>query len=120
MYNNPIKKKLESEMIDFHLESLQHKKKKPNEKLVRMEFLKDSKMIVLGYDKQAERGDINFIDASEPKVKDFFYNKLDGGVGGIQCFEDGRTILIADKKGMFSYIDLFKELNLNDIEDKRV
>lgn len=51
-----------------------------------MEFLKDSKMIVLGYDKQAQRGDINFIDASEPKVKDFFYNKLDGGVGGIQCF----------------------------------
>ena len=29
-----------------------------------MQFLKDSKMIVLGYDKQAERGDINFIDTS--------------------------------------------------------
>ena len=27
-----------------------------------MHFLKDSKMIVLGYDKQSERGDINFID----------------------------------------------------------
>lgn len=45
---------------------------------------------------------------------------MDGGVGGIQCFDDGKTILIADRKGMFSYIDLFKELNLNDIEDKRV
>ena len=30
LYNNPIKKKLQKEMIDNHLESLQHKKKKPN------------------------------------------------------------------------------------------
>lgn len=40
-------------MINLHIETLQHKKKKPNEKLVKMQFLKDSKMIVLGYDKQA-------------------------------------------------------------------
>lgn len=85
-----------------------------------MQFLRDSKMIVLGYDKQTERGDINFIDAGEPKVKDFFYNKLVGGVGGIECFQDGRNILIADKKGMFSYIDLFKALNLGDIEEKKI
>lgn len=107
-------------MINLHIETLQHKKKKPNEKLVKMQFLKDSKMIVLGYDKQAQRGDINFIDTSEPKIKDFFYNKLDGGVGGVQCFEDGKTILIADRRGMFSYIDLFKDLNLNDIEQQRI
>ena len=28
--------------------------------------------------------------------------------------------MIADRKGMFSYIDLFKALNLNDIEEKRI
>ena len=107
-------------IINQHLETLHNKKKKPNEKLVRMEFLRDSKMVVLGYDKQSERGDINFIDVSEPQVKDFFYNKLAGGVGGIQCFRNGHDILIADRKGMFSYIDLFKSLDLNDIEDKKV
>ena len=107
-------------IIESPIEVLQHKKKKPNEKLVRMEFLRDSKMVVLGYDKQSERGDINFIDASEPKIKDFFYNKLEGGVGGIACFQNGYNIMIADRKGMFSYIDLFKALNLNDIKDKEI
>ena len=29
-----------------------------------MEFLKDSKTIILGYDKSSERGDVNFIDMS--------------------------------------------------------
>lgn len=39
--------------LKCHLHSLTHTKKKPNEKLVRMHFLKDSKMIILGYDKQS-------------------------------------------------------------------
>lgn len=107
-------------LIDQQLVTLQHKKKKPNEKLVQMEFLKDSKMIVLGYDKQSERGDINLIDVGEPKIKDFFYNKLAGGIGGIQCFGDGKSILIADRKGMFSYINVFTVPDLHDIEAKRV
>ena len=94
--------------------------KKTNEKLVHMHFLKDSNYVILGYDKQTDRGDINFISVSELKNKDFYYNKLNTGVGGIQCFEDGRNILIADKKGTFSYIDMFKELNYNDIDDKRI
>lgn len=84
-----------------------------------MQFLKDSKMVILGYDKQLQRGDINFIDTSQGKVKDFFYNRLGGGVGGIQCFKNGRHILIADKKGMFSFIDMFK-IDLNDIDSKRI
>ena len=46
-------KKSADDIINAHIETLQHKKKKPNEKLVRMEFLRDSKMIVLGYDKQS-------------------------------------------------------------------
>lgn len=54
------------------------------------------------------------------KNRDFYYNKLSTGVGGIQCFDDGRNILIADKKGVFSFIDMFKELNYNDIENKRI
>lgn len=73
-----------------------------------MKFLKDNKNIVLGYDKTSERGDINFIDASEPKISDFYYNKLQGGLGGLSCFEDGRFILAADKKGIFAYVDLSK------------
>lgn len=81
-----------------------------------MQFLKDSNYVVLGYDKQTDRGDINFIAVNELKNKDFYYNKLSTGVGGIQCFEDGRNILIADKKGVFSFIDLFKELNYADID----
>lgn len=51
-----------------------------------MIFLKDNKNIILGYDKTSERGDINFIDSSEPKISDFYYNKLQGGLGGISCF----------------------------------
>jgi hypothetical protein len=73
-----------------------------------MHFLKDSNFVVLGYDKQTERGDINFIAVNELKSRDFYYNKLSTGVGGIQCFDDGRNVLIADKKGVFSFIDMFK------------
>lgn len=85
-----------------------------------MKFLKDNKNVVLGYDKTSERGDINFIDASEPKISDFYYNKLQGGLGGLSCFEDGRFILAADKKGVFAYVDLSKGPNIDDIKANSV
>lgn len=85
-----------------------------------MKFLKDNKNIILGYDKTSERGDINFIDASEPKISDFYYNKLTGGLGGISCFEDGRFVLTADKKGVFAYVDLSKGPNIEDIKSNSI
>lgn len=97
--------------------SLAHKRKKPNEKLVQMKFLKDNKTIILGYDKTSERGDINFIDAAEPKISEFYYNKLQGGLGGLACFEDGRYVLAADKKGVFTYVDMSKGPNIDDIKN---
>ena len=51
-------------ILTHSLASVAHKRKKVNEKLVSMRFLKDNKTIVLGYDKTSERGDINFVDAS--------------------------------------------------------
>ena len=51
-------------ILDNSLASVAHKRKKVNEKLVAMTFLKDNKNIILGYDKTSERGDINFIDTS--------------------------------------------------------
>ena len=81
-----------------------------------MEFLKDSKNIILGYDKTSERGDINFADASEPKISDFYYNKLQGGLGGIACLDDGRYVIVADKKGVFAWVDLSKGPNIDDIK----
>lgn len=60
--------------------------KKPQEKLVQMHFLKDSNYVILGYDKQTDRGDINFIAVNELSNKDFYYNRLATGIGGIQCF----------------------------------
>ena len=45
---------------------------------------------------------------------------MTGGIGGIACFQNGYNIMIADRKGMFSYIDLFQALNLNDIKDKAI
>ena len=56
IYNSKYSRLFEKQSknyLDQLLVSLQHKKKKPNEKLVQMHFLKDSKMIVLGYDKQS-------------------------------------------------------------------
>lgn len=85
-----------------------------------MHFLKDSNFVVLGYDKQTDRGDINFIAVNELKNREFYYNKLSTGVGGIQCFDDGRNILIADKKGVFSFIEMLKELNHSDIDGKKI
>lgn len=38
-------------MLDISVGTLSHKRKKVNEKLVSMKFLKDNKTIVLGYDK---------------------------------------------------------------------
>ena len=81
-----------------------------------MHFLKDNKTVILGYEKTAERGDINFLDCSEPKISDFYYNKLNGGMGGIGCFQDGRFVLVADKKGVFAYVDLAKGPNIDDIK----
>lgn len=49
------------------LGSFKHMSKKPQEKLVHMHFLKDSNFVVLGYDKQTDRGDINFIAVNELK-----------------------------------------------------
>jgi hypothetical protein len=102
--------------LDKYVTTFSHKRKKANEKLVYMQFLKDNKNIILGYDKTSERGDINFIDAAEPKISDFYYNKLQGGLGGISCFQDGRFILAADKKGIFTYVDLSKGPNIEDIK----
>jgi len=103
-------------ILDCSVASVSHKRKKINEKLVAMEFLKDSKNIILGYDKTSERGDINFADASEPKISDFYYNKLTGGLGGIACFDDGRYVIVADKKGVFAWVDLSKGPNIDDIK----
>lgn len=107
-------------VISALMGSFKHTVKKSNEKLVHMHFLKDSNFVVIGYDKQTERGDINFISVNELKNRDFYYNKMNTGIGGIQLFDDGRNILIADKKGVFSFIDMFKELNYTDIENKRI
>jgi hypothetical protein len=38
-------------MLDVSVGTLSHKRKKVNEKLVSMKFLKDNKTVVLGYDK---------------------------------------------------------------------
>ena len=85
-----------------------------------MNFLKDNKTIILGYDKTSERGDINFIDVCEPKISDFYYNKLNGGLGGLSCFEDGRFVIVADKKGVIAYVDLSKGPNIEDIKNNSI
>jgi hypothetical protein len=85
-----------------------------------MKFLRDCKTVVLGYDKSSERGDINFIDVAEPKINDFYYNKLQGGMGGLACFRDGRHIIVADKKGNFTFIDMSQGPNIDDIKNKNI
>ena len=60
------------------------------------------------------------MDCSEPKINDFYYNKLNGGMGGIACFQDGRFVLVADKKGVFSYVDLAKGPDIEDIKSASV
>ena len=37
-------------------------------------------------------------------------------MGGISCFKDGRFVLVADKKGVFAYVDLAKGPNIEDIK----
>ena len=32
------------------------------------------------------------------------------------CFQDGRFVLVADKKGVFAYVDLAKGPNIDDIK----
>ncbi len=45
-------KKIENRYIlDKSIATLSHKRKKANEKLIQMKFLKDNKTIILGYDK---------------------------------------------------------------------
>ena len=51
-------------LLDYSLASISHKRKKANEKLTSMQYLHDNKTVILGYEKTAERGDINFIDSS--------------------------------------------------------
>lgn len=75
---------------------------------------------MLGYDKSSERGDINFIDTSEPKINDFYYNKLQGGFGGAAVFKDGRYIIVSDKKGNFTFIDVLQGPNIDDIKNKTI
>ncbi len=43
---------------------------------------------------------------------------MQGGLGGIGCFEDAQKIMIADRKGAFTFIDLVKALNIEDIKSK--
>lgn len=57
---------------------------------------------------------------SEPKINDFYYNKLQGGMGGLACFKEGRFIIVADKKGNFTFIDLFQGPNIDDIKNKNI
>ena len=107
-------------VLDYSIATVSHKRKKVNEKLVAMQFLKDNKNIILGYDKTSERGDINFADSSEPKISDFYYNKLTGGLGGLACFDDGRYAIAADKKGVFAWIDMSKGPNIEDIKSNSI
>ncbi len=114
-------KKVENRYIlDKAIATLSHKRKKANEKLIQMKFLKDNKTIILGYDKTSERGDINFLDAAEPKINGIYYNKLQLGFGGLSVFEDGRYIIVADKKGVFTFVDLSKGPNIDDIKDNSI
>jgi hypothetical protein len=61
MFRTPETDNLNADIIGELLGNFKHTAKKPNEKLVQMHFLKDNNFVVLGYDKQTERGDINFI-----------------------------------------------------------
>ncbi len=69
-----------------------------------MAFLKSSKEVVVGYSRP-DRGDINFIDSLKPRVIEFFYKELTGGLGGMVPMQDGKKVFIADQKGKFTWID---------------
>jgi hypothetical protein len=83
-----------------------------------MFFLKSSNEVVVGYNRP-DRGDINFIDSSKPRVIEFYFKELTGGLGGVAPLQDGRNIIIADRKGKFTHIDVATK-NLNDVKEKNV
>lgn len=39
-------------------------------------------------------------------------------MGGLAVFRDGRYIIIADKKGSFTFIDMFQGPNIDDIKNR--
>lgn len=70
----------------------------------------------MGYGRP-DRGDINFIDSSKPRVVEFFYKELTGGLGGLAPYQDGKRVMIADRKGKFTWIDVVTK-DLKEINDK--
>ena len=67
--------------------------------------MKSGKEVVVGYNRP-DRGDINFIEPDKPRVGEFYYKELPGGLGGIATYQDGRKVMIADRKGKFTWIDV--------------
>jgi hypothetical protein len=41
-------------------------------------------------------------------------------MGGLAVFKDGRYIIIADKKGTFTFIDMFQGPNIDDIKNRSI
>jgi hypothetical protein len=41
-------------------------------------------------------------------------------MGGLACFRDGRYIIVADKKGNFTFIDMSQGPNIDDIKNKNI
>lgn len=92
------------------------KDREKNSFVAKMAYLKSSKEVVVGYDRP-DRGDINFIDSSKPRVVEFFYKDLSGGLGGLAPLQDGKKVMIADRKGKFTWIDVVTK-DLKEINDK--
>ena len=106
--------------IDQHIKEFKNEKKERenNSFVTKMVYLKSGKEIVVGYNRP-DRGDINFIEPSTPRVIEFYYKELTLGLGGIAAYQDGRRIMIADRKGRFTWIDVVTK-DLNDIKAKIV
>lgn len=92
------------------------KEREKNSFVSKMCFLKSSQEVVVAYNRP-DRGDINFIDASKPRVVEFYFKELSGGLGGVAPMQDGRNVIIADRKGKFTHIDVVTK-NLTEIKDK--
>jgi hypothetical protein len=41
-------------------------------------------------------------------------------MGGLAVFRDGRYIIVSDKKGTFTFIDMFQGPNIDDIKNKSI
>ena len=41
-------------------------------------------------------------------------------MGGLAVFRDGRYIIVSDKKGSFTFIDMFQGPNIDDIKNKNI